>query len=116
MTDLLDLVEKRRLSLGRTQAAVASACGITQPHYSKVVGRLVVLTDHLEVRMQEWLEENPATAGVHEHNSEIVALSRAIVSSSRRLAGLLSGQGRTPPRRSPRSRNAHARAAAKPDG
>ncbi len=102
MADLLELVEKRRLSLGQTQAAVASACGITQPHYSKVVGRLVGLTDDLERRMQEWLEGNPATAGRDEHNSEIVALTREIFSSSRRLASLLSKQGRTPPRRGPR--------------
>lgn len=103
MTDLLHRVEERRLGLGMTQAAVAASCGITQPHYSKVVGGLVGLTGDLEARLETWLARAPAAEVALDSSSEIIALTREIVSSSRRLASLLAQQGKGIPRRRSRS-------------
>ncbi len=50
-------VEVARRRLGRSQAEIATALGITQGHYSKVVKGRVPLSPALEGRMKEWLEE-----------------------------------------------------------
>lgn len=103
MTDLLHRVEERRLGLGMTQAAIAASCGITQPHYSKVVGGLVGLTGDLKARLETWLAGVPAAEVALDANSEIIALTREIASNSRKLALLLARQGRGAPRRRPRA-------------
>jgi transcriptional regulator with XRE-family HTH domain len=103
MTDILSTVEKRRISLGQTQAAVAAACGITQPHYSKVVGGLVGLTGKLEERLNQWLQGNPSHRETSELDSEILTLTREIASKSKRLAVILARSGKAPPRRQPRN-------------
>lgn len=55
MNELLSSVEERRLKAGLSQREVARAVGITQPHYSKVVGGLVSLPRELEDRLVAWL-------------------------------------------------------------
>lgn len=99
MIDLLHRVEERRLGLGLTQAAVASSCGITQPHYSKVVGGQVRLTVDLEARLETWLAGTPAAGTALDSSSEIIALTREIVSNSRRLVWLLGQNGKGVSRR-----------------
>ena len=56
MRTLLSAVEQCRLRNGLTQGAVAREVGISQPHYSKVVGGLVRLPDDLKHRLSAWLE------------------------------------------------------------
>ncbi|WP_394072681.1 helix-turn-helix domain-containing protein [Roseixanthobacter glucoisosaccharinicivorans] len=55
MSELLSTVEERRLQAGLSQREVARAVGITQPHYSKVVGGLASLPSELEDRLVAWL-------------------------------------------------------------
>lgn len=57
MPDSAISVEVARRRLGRSQAELAAALGITQGHYSKVVKGRVPLSPALEGRMKEWLEE-----------------------------------------------------------
>lgn len=64
MTDVRRLLEEERLRAGLTQRALALALGVTQPHYSKVVGGVVPLTGELAARMSAWMENKaPVPAG-----------------------------------------------------
>lgn len=99
MTDILDEMEERRLALGLTQFAVAQELGITQPHYSKVVGRAVPLVSDLQDRMAGWLKDRPPPPDAPRQDSEILDLTRAIERQSRRLAVLLTRKGKAAPRR-----------------
>lgn len=54
MTGLVDEMEERRLDAGLSQTALAARLGISQPHYSKVVGGVVTLTGDLADRMAAW--------------------------------------------------------------
>ncbi|WP_133032435.1 helix-turn-helix transcriptional regulator [Sphingomonas sp. PP-CE-1G-424] len=51
-------IETARRRLGRSQSQIATALGITQGHYSKVVKGQAPLSPALEGRMHEWLEAN----------------------------------------------------------
>ncbi|GEM71955.1 MAG: hypothetical protein GY736_08935 [Sphingomonas sp.] len=106
MSDLLDQVETRRLALAISQKTVAERLGITQPHYSKVVGRLVVLTPRMEEAMRGWLDDvptPPATLGPRA--SRIRSLTRSIQRQLRELNALVEqdgAQSRRPPTRTTR--------------
>lgn len=99
MSDPRDLLEERRLDLGLTQFAVARELGITQPHYSKVMGRVANLAPELQERITRWLADRPPLHTKRKHDEELLVLTRAIERNSRRLAVLLSRQGKTGPRR-----------------
>lgn len=103
MTELIDEVEKCRLDAGLSQTAVATRLGISQPHYSKVVGGVVTLTDDLAALMTAWLTANPVAA-VHsgDQRDRIRKLSRSIGRDLRQLNSLLAAEGRGPARRAPR--------------
>lgn len=103
MSEIIDEVERRRLESGLSQAAVAMRLGISQPHYSKVVGGVVALTDHLVGLMAAWLKANPV-AVVHDgdRRDRIRMLSRSIERDLRQLNRMLAEEGRGPGRRGPR--------------
>lgn len=90
---LLKEVERRRVGAKLTQAALAASLGVTQGHYSKVVGEIVPLSPGLAERMGEWLETaRPERRDLEDHQ-EISALARSIQSDARRLAQLVRNAG-----------------------
>lgn len=54
--DLIDSVQQRMQQLGVTQAELAAACGLSQPHLSKVLTRKVKLARKTEGKLTGWLE------------------------------------------------------------
>lgn len=70
-------VEAARRRLGKSQAEVATALGITQGHYSKVVKGRVPLSPSLEGRMKKWLEEGmqPLVVDASAHRMRELAVS-----------------------------------------
>ncbi len=110
MTGVVDEVERRRLDAGLSQKAVAARLGITQSHYSKVVGGVVTLTESLTALMTDWLNANPAPAMLSSDSSrQIRELSRSIERDIRRLNNLLSAEGRGPSRRAPQRTSGRGR-------
>lgn len=99
MNMILDDIEDIRLRLGVTQLAVARRLGITQPHYSKVVGRTATLPGDLAQRMLVWTKEQTVPAPAREGDREMLELTRSIERQSKRLATLLAQQGRAPTKR-----------------
>ena len=106
MTDVRRLLEERRLGTGLTQGAVADALGITQPHYSKVVGGVVPLTGALAARMSAWIgQAAPARRSRADpggaDGKRIRQLVRSISRDLRELDALLGpdGKGRLPGRK-----------------
>lgn len=99
MTKILDDIEDVRLRLGLTQLAVARRLGITQPHYSKVVGRTATLPDALAQRMLAWTKTQTVQARAEEGDREMLELTRSIERQSKRLATLLAQHGRAPTKR-----------------
>lgn len=66
-------VQKRMEQLGSTQAEVASACGITQPHLSKILSCKVKPGPKTERRLAEWLAATSG-GGAHEAAPDLAAL------------------------------------------
>lgn len=99
MSKVLDDIEDIRLRLGLTQLAVAGPLGITQPHYSKVVGRAVALPDDLAQRMLAWTKEQKVEPLTEGGNREMLELTRSIERQSKRLATLLAQHGKAPTKR-----------------
>ena len=99
MTEILDDIEDVRLRLGLTQFAVARELGITQPHYSKVVGRAAILSEDLAQRMRAWTKDQAIAARAKKGDREMIELTRSIERQSKRLATLLAQQGRAPTKR-----------------
>lgn len=99
MSKILDDIEDLRLRLGLTQLTIARRLGITQPHYSKVVGRTATLPDDLAQRMRAWTTEQTVPARTREGDREMLELTRSIERQSKRLATLLAQQGRAPTKR-----------------
>ena len=99
MSKILDDIEDVRMRLGLTQLAVARPLGITQPHYSKVVGRAVALPDDLAQRMARWTKDQTVEEPAKNGDREMLELTRSIERQSKRLATLLAQQGRAPAKR-----------------
>lgn len=99
MSNILDNIEDVRLRLGLTQLAVARPLGITQPHYSKVVGRTAALPDDLAQRMLTWTQEQKLPPRAEDDDREMLELTRSIERQSKRLATLLAQHGRAPAKR-----------------
>ena len=106
MDDFLDVVEQRRLEAGVTQASAARALGITQPHYSKVVGGVAALTPELEQRLRVWLAndlpDRSDRAVSQKERARILELTRLIQRNLRELNGLLGSRRVSSFRRSDR--------------
>lgn len=93
-------MEAKRLDRGLSQKAVAAALGISQPHYSKVVGGLVALTDSLGHAMHAWLTADPTAELLpRSRDDPIRDLARSISRDLRKLGELLAAEGRVPARR-----------------
>lgn len=100
---LLERLEERRLALGLSQRAIADQLGITQPHYSKVVGGLVRLTPEMAKAMHAWIDGAPtASAGSDRRAVRIRTLTRAIARQLRELNTLIGEAGVAGGRRAPR--------------
>jgi len=99
MSNILDDIEDARMRLGLTQLAVARPLGITQPHYSKVVGRAAALPDDLAQRMAQWTKDQAVETPVRNGDREMLELTRSIERQSKRLATLLAAHGRAPNKR-----------------
>lgn len=90
---LLREVEIMRASRGLTQAALASRLGVSQAHYSKVVGRIVPLSTGLAERVRSWVDENASGTRLSHSSAEMEELARSIRRDARRLAHLLRASG-----------------------
>lgn len=96
MSELLSAVEEQRLRAGLSQREVARAVGITQPHYSKVVGGLVSLPRELEDRLATWLsarqsgssQSHPAVGIDETRIRELAASIEAQLRELNRLLGV----------------------------
>lgn len=53
---LIDKVEERMRQLDVTQSELASACGFSQPHLSKVLSGNVKLAPKTEIKLLAWLQ------------------------------------------------------------
>lgn len=101
MSGLLAAIEERRIALGLSQRAVADQLGITQPHYSKVVGGLAALTPAMAEAMHAWIDGSPVPQGKTDlHVKRIRTLTRDIERKMRELNALVGsgGTGRRAPR------------------
>lgn len=94
-TNLLMDVERKRAEARLTQHAVARALGVSQAHYSKVVGRIVNLSPSLAERMQHWLASDSSEREIVVTENEIEALARSIRADARRLAQLVRNSANT---------------------
>lgn len=56
--NLIDTVQQRMQQLGITQIELAAACGLSQPHLSKVLSRKVKLAKKTEGKLTGWLESS----------------------------------------------------------
>jgi transcriptional regulator with XRE-family HTH domain len=106
MSELLSTIEERRLKSGLSQREVARAVGITQPHYSKVVGGLASLPKELEDRLIAWLratEHGSVEVGtaVGIEAARIKELAASIEEQLRELNRLLGVASRPQKRRVP---------------
>jgi transcriptional regulator with XRE-family HTH domain len=108
---LIVRLEARRLELGLTQGAVALVLGVTQPHYSKIVGGIVPLTPNRATIVEAWLKDALRDAEPVPGSDravrirEIRKVTRSIQSQLRQLAKLLVAEGgssRRPLRRTSR--------------
>lgn len=52
---LIDSVQERMRNLGLTQAELATACSLSQPHLSKVLTKRVKLARKTEAKLADWL-------------------------------------------------------------
>lgn len=103
MKDLLDQIEDRRVALGLSQKAVANRLAISQPHYSKVVGSLAVLTPEMEGAMRLLLDSMPASTVIPGPRAvRIRSLTRSIRQQLRELNILISQEAVNPGGRLPR--------------
>lgn len=59
---LLAKVKRRMSETGATQSDVAKACGLSQPHISRVLRQDLKLCRKTEARLQVWLDD---AAGAH---------------------------------------------------
>jgi len=101
LSTLLGRIEERRLALGLSQLAVAIRLGITQPHYSKVVGGVARLTPEMADAMHAWIADTPTpTERSDRRSSRIRTLTRSIERQLRELNALVGeeGAGRRAPR------------------
>lgn len=90
--DLILRLEARRSELGLTQLAVATSLGVSQPHYSKIIGGIVPLTDRRADEIESWLRAHVGTDRVtvgREANVRIRQLARSIEKQLRELNHLL---------------------------
>lgn len=109
MSGLLISMEEKRLRSGLTQGAVARIIGISQPHYSKVVGGLVPLAPELAKRVQAWVNAGSSRRGEATSASEtrlrnairIRELSRSIERQLREINSLLEPSAAPTSRRTP---------------
>lgn len=103
MTELLHRLEDRRLELGLTQKDLGRTLGVSQPHYSKMVGGTVPVTPERARKIEEWLRGSPSTPARRSGPNERVRdLVRSIEGNLRELNRLLgdAGSKRRGPRRS----------------
>lgn len=111
MSEILQHLEDRRVGTGLLQRDVAAALGITQPHYSKLVGGLVTLTPQMHEKIERWLDqiEPDMDAGVRgiaksldTNGVEVRQLVRGLEAQVRSLKRLLNERGSGPGGRPPR--------------
>jgi len=92
--ELRDRLDERRRALGLTQRAVADALGVTQPHYSKMVGGIVPITDHRAAEMELWLRATSAApVPPGPRSARMERLARSIERQVAELARLLASEG-----------------------
>lgn len=92
MEDVRRRTEERRLELGLTQGSVAAALGVSQPHYSKVVGGVAALTPATAEAMEGWLQSAPS-APKSRRTGEAKRLANTIARQLRELGRLLDDDG-----------------------
>lgn len=86
---LLQAIEEWRASRRLTQASVAHRLGVSQAHYSKVVGGIVPLSDALAARMRDLIAGTGAVSGTRATMDEATRLSQSIQRDARRLVHLI---------------------------
>lgn len=90
---LLRDVERKRSVERLTQTALAEQLGVSQPHYSKVVGGIVPLSADLAERMARWLASSAPLPRTSRKYDEIDELARSIRADARRLSQLIKATG-----------------------
>ena len=90
---LLRDVERKRSVERLTQTALAEQLGVSQPHYSKVVGGIVPLSADLAERMARWLASSAPLPRISRKYDEIDELARSIRADARRLSQLIRATG-----------------------
>ena len=94
--DLIQRLEERRSELGLSQLAVATRIGVSQPHFSKIIGRIVPLTADRAREIEMWLAEPPGECRERLGNAgsiRIRRLARSIEKQLRELNHLLDKEG-----------------------
>ena len=110
MSDIRALMENARLARRLTQRQVATELGISQPHYSKVMGGVVPLATALERKVVTWLDAASTVApdiDTRTGDGRAYALMHSIQRQIRELASLLAVPGAARPRRRTRHRKAN---------
>lgn len=62
---LIDIVQQRMQQLEITQAELATACGLSQPHLSRVLAKQVKLAKKTEGKLTEWLKASDELSEVN---------------------------------------------------
>jgi transcriptional regulator with XRE-family HTH domain len=81
-TDLVAAVAKRMAELGLTQTELAAACGLSQPHMSKILKKRLKLAKKTQERLGQWLER-----AENKESSALESTLRAVASKIRQADG-----------------------------
>lgn len=82
---LITRVNGRMREIGATQSDVALACGMSQPHLSKVLRNRVKLAKKTTSKLERWLSSTPEQPPETAPTLETIAAKIAILGPKRRM-------------------------------
>jgi transcriptional regulator with XRE-family HTH domain len=82
---LLARVDSKMRETGATQSDVAKACGMTQPHISKVLSGKVKLAKKTMAKLELWLAPSPEAAPERTPTLETIAAKLESLGPRRRM-------------------------------
>lgn len=82
---LLARVDSKMRETGASQSDVAKACGLTQPHISKVLSGKVKLAKKTAARLEQWLNQNWETQAASSQTLDTIAAKLDGLGPKRRM-------------------------------
>lgn len=82
---LLARVHTKMRETGANQSDVAQACGVSQPHISKVLNRKVKLAEKTSAALGRWLDQNQEVEEPSLQTLEVIAAKLNALGPKRRM-------------------------------